>query len=360
MLIESELDLDVLLRSIVSASCELVGARYGALGVLSADGTELTNFITHGLTPEEGRRIGDMPKGHGLLGQVIIDAKTRRSDNLTHDPAAHGFPPNHPVMTTFLGVPVTHGNGRVFGNLYLTDKTGGSPFDDDDVAVVESFGRAAGLIVDEARLRQQMRQLTLTEERERLARDLHDTVIQRLFAVGLSLNGLLNTTLDHVAKQKVSTAIDDLDATIREIRTTIFEISRDRVATGSGFRARASAIVDEVATRLGLAASIAFDGAIDTLVGPDCADQASRALRELLTNVVRHAQASRVRVEVRAKVGRLELVVADDGQGFESSDGAGKGLDNVEARARDLGGEFSVVSSLGNGTIATWTARHLD
>jgi signal transduction histidine kinase len=281
LLIESDLDLSTLLQSIVVAASQLVGARYGALGISSPDGSKLTNFITCGLTDEQRRRIGDMPRGHGLLGEVMLTLSPRRSTDLAHDPAAHGFPPGHPVMTTFLGVPVPSRDGGVFGNLYLTDRLDGEPFDDDDEALLESFGHAAGLIVDEARLREQLRELILAEERERLARDLHDTVIQRLFAIGLSLQSTLACEIDDDARRRLESAIDDLDETVREIRTSIFEITHDALGSSNGLRARVLAIIDEVTTRLKLPVDVRFEGPIDATVGPVLKEHVVNVLREL-------------------------------------------------------------------------------
>ena len=360
MLIESDLDLSVLLRSIISVASELVGARYGALGVLSADGKELSNFITCGLSEEQERRIGDLPKGHGLLGEVIQHAHSRRSENLVTDPDFAGFPANHPIMKTFLGVPVMRGDGKVFGNLYLTDRLDGGPFTDDDEALLESFGRAAGLIVDEAQLRQKLRELTLSEERERLARDLHDTVIQRLFAVGLSLQSTLSADLPTPVADRIDAAVHDLDATIREIRTTIFEITRDRSSSASGFRSRVLTIINEVTTRLQLPVDVAFEGPLDTLVGPGCADQTSKTLRELLTNVVRHSEATRASVSLEVVGDELRVLVSDDGVGFDAATTSGRGLRNLAERARELGGSFEISRQATGGTLVVWAVRRLD
>ncbi len=357
LLIESELDLSVLLRSVVSVASELVDARYGALGVSSPDGTELHQFITYGMSADERERIGDLPRGHGLLGGVLHDASARRSTNIGHEPDSSGFPANHPVMKTFLGVPVLSGDGRVFGNLYFCDRRDGQPFTDEDEALVEAFGRAASLIVDKARLRAQLREFTLTEERERLARDLHDTVIQRLFAVGLSLQSVLSTSLDDAVRTRVTTSIDDLDATIREIRTTIFEITHERVTASAGLRSRVLSIIDEVTTRLELPVDVTFEGPLDTMVGPQAAGHVIKTLREVLTNVVRHAQASRVDVSVEMHDGTLTVRVLDDGVGFNASSTSGRGLRNLADRAAELEGSFDISRREDGGTLVVWSAR---
>ena len=360
LLIESDLDLSTLLQSIVGAACELVGARYGALGISNAQDTELTNFITVGLTEEQRRRIGDMPRGHGLLGEVMVKAAPRRSDDLLHDPDAHGFPSGHPVMTTFLGVPVMSRDGTMFGNLYITDRLDGEPFSDDDEALLESFGHAAGLIVDEAQLRDQLRELTLTEERERLARDLHDTVIQRLFAVGLSLQATLVSDLSEPARERISSAVDDLDETIREIRTTIFEIARERTVASAGLRSRVLSIIDEVTNRLSLPVDISFNGPVDTVVGPILSAHVISVLRELLTNAVRHSSADRVEVTIQVNNDSLELRVRDDGVGFSGDATVGRGIRNISERASEVAGHCEIIRGDPRGTIVIWTACRLD
>jgi signal transduction histidine kinase len=359
MLIESDLDLSVLLRSIVAVASELVHAKYGALGIVSDDGKELTNFITYGLSEEQSRRIGDLPKGHGLLGEVLHTMRNRRSDDLTKDPDSIGFPVNHPIMTTFLGVPVSSGTGKIFGNLYVTDHLDGLPFSDDDEALLEAFGRAASLIVDEARLRMQLRELTLSEERERLARDLHDTVIQRLFAVGLSLQSTLTWNLEPAVSERISSAVDDLDATIRQIRTTIFEITQERVAPSMGVRSRVLSLINEVTTRLNMPVDVSFEGPLDTMVGPILADHITNVTRELLTNAVRHAHAQRVELALEVSDAEVLLRVADDGVGFDGSVTSGRGLRNIADRASQVGGTFRASARPEGGTIVVWTATRM-
>jgi signal transduction histidine kinase len=360
MLIETDMDLTVLLRQVVVAASQLVGARYGALGVTAPSGTELSDFITCGLSAEQIERIGALPKGKGLLGELLHHPEPRRSTDVQHDPDAVGFPAGHPPMHTFLGVPVLSGDGLIFGNLYVTDRIDGEPFSDDDVALLEAFGRAASLIIDEARLREQLKDLTLTEERERLARDLHDTVIQRLFAVGLSLRTTLKLDMDDAVTHRISRAVDDLDATVKEIRAAIFEISHERPGSAKTLRTRVVGIVDEVTQRLGLPVDISFAGPVDTRIGPRCSDQVTRVLREILTNAVRHSGARHVAVHVSVDGDLLTLQVNDDGVGFDPRATSGRGLRNLTQRAEKLGGEFSVYAGDGGGTMVVWTAKELD
>jgi GAF domain-containing protein len=164
----------------------MTGARYGALGVLNDEKTALVEFITVGLDADEEAQIGPRPTGKGVLGLLVTDPLPLRLAHLGDHPDSFGFLPNHPPMTSFLGVPVKV-RDDVYGNLYLTDKVGWSEFTRDDVALVEALALAAGIAVENARLHQQVQDTAVYEDRDRLARDLHDQVIQRLFGLGLSL-----------------------------------------------------------------------------------------------------------------------------------------------------------------------------
>ena len=181
--VASDLDLPSMLRRITQSAVDLVDARYGALGVLDESKRRLGQFITIGIDDEGRHAIGHLPTGHGILGLLISDAKPLRLPDLSEHPASSGFPPNHPPMTSFLGVPIRV-RDEVFGNLYLTDKVSGEVFTDIDEELVVGLAGAAGVAIENARLSERVRTLALTEDRERIARDLHDTVIQRLFATG--------------------------------------------------------------------------------------------------------------------------------------------------------------------------------
>ena len=171
------------------------------------------------------------PRATGSSGSLIVDAKPLRLPDLREHPDSFGFPPHHPPMRSFLGVPIRV-RDEVFGNLYLTDKTTGrgrSP-----TSTRSSWSRlaaAAGVAIENARLHSRVQELALVEDRERIARDLHDTVIQRLFATGLSLQGtarLVRTDAD-AAVSRIEAAVDDLDLTVKHIRSAIFELESSRV-----------------------------------------------------------------------------------------------------------------------------------
>ena len=353
MAIGSEQSLADALRRITEVGAELVDARYAALGVLDESGSRLAEFITVGFSEEETARIGARPEGHGILGLLILDPKPLRLPDLHAHPDSFGFPPGHPPMTSFLGVPIRL-RGVVYGNLYLTDKADGQVFTDVDQELAVGLAAAAGLAIENARLHEQTRTAGLLDERERIARDLHDDVIQRLFATGLSLQAAAQTVEDPAAVARIMGAVDDLNVSIRQIRSTIFELNQRRSAEVS-LRGDIVAICDDAATTLGFAPRCDIQGPIDSTVVEPTRSHLLLCLRESLSNVARHAQASAVRVDVRVDGGRLALTVADDGVGYQHTAGRpSSGLDNMRVRAGALGGVFTIEPRSAGGTLMTW------
>jgi signal transduction histidine kinase len=359
LLIETDADIDGLLGRIIETASRLVGARYGALGVIAGDGVTLSRFITYGLDSEERGAIGPEPQGKGILGEIILHPSPLRIDDLAAHPKSFGFPANHPSMHRFLGVPVTTGDGHIYGNLYLTEPLDGEPFSEEAEQLVEAFGRAAGLVIDQEILRTSVRELTLSEERERLARDLHDTVIQRLFGVGLALQISLSSVLDDDVRSRINNVLDELDATIHEIRTTIFEIDQDQPFDQT-LEQRVAQLSGEVESRLGILAELKVASGIDGEIGQRCARHVVQALREILSNIVRHSEATVVEIQVDTTENLIEVIVRDNGVGFRPNMGAGRGLRNLASRARELGGDCTIDSDIGAGTMVRWTANRMD
>jgi signal transduction histidine kinase len=511
----SGLDLQGTLSRIVVAACELVNARYGALGVLRRDGTALSDFFTHGISDEQRAAIGPIPHGHGILGLLIREPHAVRLRDITNDPRAYGFPEHHPPMHTFLGVPLRI-RDEVFGNLYLTEKAGGAEFSDEDEQVVMALASAAGVAIENARLyqrgqqrqqwleggaaiveailggtqrddsldlvtrrarelagadlaaifvvqgdelevrvcsphdalergarlpiegtligqvarsgkpmaasdaddatsltateRQMLRlgpavaaplgsaegtqgvlivgvsgdvdvryleedvqlvgtfaaqaalahertraqavqaQLAVFEDRDRIARDLHDLVIQRLYASGLRLQGTLRLIGDPQATSRVQATIDDLDATIQEIRSTIFELHR---RTGDkSLTAELRAVLQEAESSYGLTPQWTVDGLVERAVPESVRPHLVATLREALANAGRHSGASQVNVHL--EVGRaVTLEVVDNGRGIPVGV-IESGLRNLRERAESLGGELEAVPSLPTGTRLRW------
>lgn len=352
--VSSGLDLTTVLQNIVESAIDLVDARYGALGVLDPSRTFLSEFITVGLDDEERAAIGEPPHGHGILGLLIVDPRRLRLSNLGEHPDSHGFPPGHPPMTSFLGVPIQL-HDRVFGNLYLTDKTTGEVFTDVDEELVVGLAAAAAIAIDNARLHAKVQDLAVLEDRERIARDLHDTVIQRLFASGLSLQGIARLVQDDRVSSKLAAAVEDLDVTVREIRTAIFGLEDTHRAPDS-LRARVLALSRDARPGLGLDPRIRFDGPVDNAVGEATAIELLAVLREALSNVARHADAHEVRITV-AVDDVVTLTVSDDGRGMDlrEPNAPGRGLQNMLARAQLLGGRLEVAAGAsGRGTVVRW------
>jgi signal transduction histidine kinase len=513
--IGTDLDLHSTLRRIVVAACRLTDARYGALGVIGSDRT-LTDFITHGLSEENHRLIGDLPHGHGVLGLLIEDPRPIRLPDITAHPRAYGFPEHHPMMRSFLGVPVRI-RDQVFGNLYLAEKAGGGQFTDDDEELMRALSVAAGAAIENARLYDQMRRrqrwleaageitgvllgeinraealrlvaerarevaqsdltlvliatgdtelvvevadgnvpekligtvvgaacgelgdvvrdrhiaivedlggiadwplplhtgpallvpliadgntlgalavayrpggtmiaegadvamietfagqaalaleraraqeereiLAVLGDRERIARDLHDVVIQRLFAAGMQLQGLASHGLRQQTRDRVDTVVEHLDTTIRDIRGAIFEL---RTPSAGGLRTELRALAEEARAALGFRPQLTTDGPIDSAV-PDLMRPAVTAvLQEALSNAARHARASAVTVEVTAGAGVLTVRVVDDGIGLPADVRSVGGLRNMQRRAEQYGGVCVWESVEPHGTALTWTA----
>lgn len=493
--ISSDLDQRSVLTRIVEAACELTGARYAALGVIGSDGS-LVEFVTTGMDDQQRELIGDLPRGHGILGLLIEQPLAIRLPVLSEHAHSVGFPPHHPPMTTFLGVPVRI-RGTVFGNLYLTEKAGGVTFTDQDELLVGALASAAGFVIDNARaygLSERRRQwleasasladalqppvdleralhlitraarslsgaratavlsyrydtartvasdpgdladvttaldeviatprtgfdiiavdhgpltalviplrahlaeraalvalfeagqaprgvedsellssfadqaalaldraqaladreeLAVISDRERIARDLHDVVIQRLFATGLQLQGVSMLAASPEIAERLDRAVTDLDQTIKDIRGTIFELQPERLGS---LRTELRYLVREYAAVLGHTPDVRTSGPVDNAVPGPVREHLLPVLREALSNVARHAHATHAEVVVHVTAHELSLTVLDDGVGL--TPGASEsGLRNARRRADGLGGTLELAARESRGTAFTW------
>lgn len=349
--VASETELDAVLALIVERVRPLVGARYAALGIVDRHG-DIERFVTAGMDAETQRKIGARPRGHGLIGLIIRENRAIRVSDVMTDERRHGFPPHHPDMHTFLGVPVPI-QGRSAGNLYLTEKEGGVDFTDDDLRIVELFARHAGIAIHNARLRAEVEHLAIGHERERIGQDLHDGIIQSLYAVGLSLEdvGELMHADPTDAEARVERAIESIHSTIRDLRSFIFGLRPDALED-SDLESALLAMAEE----LGRSTLMDVDVRVDaeaTRLDPEVTVQLLHLAREALSNVARHAAANRVRVRAASKQGGFVLEIEDDGRGFDPAVNPGHGhhgLANMRSRTEALGGTFQVESEIGTGT----------
>ena len=528
MAVTADLELAEVLTRIVRSGCELVDAKYGAMGVLGPDREHLVEFVSRGLTEEEHEAIGDLPSGRGVLGLLIHEPRPMRLRDIAAHPDSFGFPPNHPPMHSFLGTPVRI-RDEVFGNLYLTEKQGAAEFTTDDEAILVALAAAAGIAIENARqyersrrqrrwlqttgdvtqllfegrgegsamdilakrtrelseaqlamvalydedgdllvravrcgesseaveraraalgtvlhkghwreivaarepvllltrpgdptadnlsaevrelgesdlhgptallpiivgddeigvlavawaadaetfvenvvpllaaLAQQMglalvagrsqqdrSRLAMLEDRERIARDMHDLVIQRLFATGLSLQAAGRQAQAPTVATRLNEAVDELDAAIKDIRHTIFELHRERPTRE--LRAEIVDLVQGSTESLGFAADLTIEGPLDELAADLEADLVA-VIREGLANVARHARASSVTVRVTSDEA-IQIEVADDGVGVPSNV-VESGLDNLRQRAESRGGFLTVRRRKPHGTALVWQA----
>jgi signal transduction histidine kinase len=345
------LDVESVLQLIVDRVRALVGARYAAIGIVGDRG-RIESFITSGISPAERARLGDLPEGHGLLGLIITDGLTLRIPEIAAHPASYGFPPNHPPMHSLLGVPVRVKNRNV-GNLYLTDKIGAVEFDEDDQRLVELFALHAGIAIENARLHEAVQRLAVVDERERISKDLHDGVIQDLYAISLSLEDMAEIIVEQPdeAAARVDLAIDAVHATIGDLRGFI-----------TGLRGEILGRSDLVDLLIALAEPLTRDPTVEvdldlTTEPVDLPAHARSELlhvaREALSNVIRHAGAARVRIGLAVVDTGVRLEVVDDGIGFDPDVAARDGhygVANMRDRATALGGNLQIEAGPAGGT----------
>ena len=347
------LAVDRVLQVIVDRVRELIGAGYAALGIVDSEGV-IEEFITSGMTRGERDLIGPAPRGHGLLGLIIRENRSYRIADVMVDPRRHGFPPHHPEMHSFLGVPVTI-RGRTIGNLYLTEKAGG--FTEADQELVELFARHAAIAMENARLHDQVQRLAIVEERERIGRDLHDGVIQSIYAVGLSLEDVPDLMVEDPAEanRRVERAIESLDQTIRDIRNFIFGL-RPQLIDGVELVEGLAALADEF--RVNTMVDVELRAGADVgeiALGPERTLETLTVAREALSNIARHAKATRAQILVAAaeEGPGITLTIVDNGSGFDPAAPRGLGhlgLANMDARMVAIGGTLAVDSSPSHGT----------
>ncbi len=337
---------DDVLQVIVDQVRPLVGAQYAALGIVDANGV-MERFITAGMDGATRATIGNLPRGHGMLGLIVRENRSFRIPDIAVDARRFGFPPHHPPMHSFLGVPVTV-QGRSVGNLYLTNKTGADDFSEDDQGLVESFAIHAGIAIENARLHEQVQRLAIVDERERISKDLHDGIIQNLYAVGLSLEDvpeLVRSDPDEV-ERRVERAIDGLHLSIRDIRNFIFGL-RPELLSGTTLMNGLVAVVEEFRHNSMIDAELHV-GDMETEPDEGTTAHLLGVVNESLSNVARHSGATRATVFVESRrADGLKLVVEDNGHGFDQATVGAlghQGLVNMRSRVASVGGTMEIDS----------------
>ncbi|MDO3646291.1 sensor histidine kinase [Nocardia mangyaensis] len=525
LIVTAGLDLDNTLRSIVHTAIELVDAGYGALGVRETDeaSSQLAEFVYEGIDDRTRVMIGDLPRGHGVLGLLIAEPKPLRLSRLSDHPASVGFPAHHPPMDTFLGVPIQV-RDEVFGNLYLTEKANGLEFTEDDEVVVQALAAAAGIAIENARLyeqsrirqqwleatgevatellagsephqvlelvaqrglaltgsartflalpedpdavaeevtelvivagagadaehlvgqrlsladseagaafrsgspvsvdqlagdpiagagtefgaalilplragqsvtgvlttvlpagappltaaaqsmmaafadqaalalqladtQQRRRELDILSDRDRIARGLHDHVIQRLFAAGLSLQGTMQRARAPEVRTRLTETIDDIQAIVQDIRHSIFDLQSNTSADSAKYRKHLHGIILDMTADTGIRTTIRLAGPV-TVLEPPLSDDVEAVLREAVSNVVRHAHATTVSVELVIR-DEVTIEVGDDGIGLTGDPIHHSGLANLAVRAEQAGGTFTIEKRPDGGTLLRWSA----
>jgi signal transduction histidine kinase len=350
--IAGELDVDRVLQQIVDSVRDLVGARYAALGTFDGSG-RIERFITSGISDDVRRAIGPLPQGHGLLGTIIRDGATLRVPDIARHPDSYGFPPHHPAMRSLLGVPIRVGS-EIVGNFYLTEKVGAAAFGDDDQELVEMFAVHAGIAIQNARLHQEVQSLAIVGERLRISRDLHDGIIQSIYAVSLSLEEALERFEAEPAEatDRVDRAIDRLHTTISDIRTFIVGLGPE---TGTSLADALQSMAQELLAGTGIALDAHLDGAddVERRLPAEGVHELVQIAREAISNVARHSGASRAELRLDATRDGATLTVSDDGAGFDPRAKLGSGhfgLANLRDRAAAIAGSLSIETRADSGT----------
>lgn len=350
--ISAELSLEQVLQKVARAAQQLLNVKYAALGLHDGEG-RLSRLITVGIDPEEHKKIGPLPVGRGLLGHLLHRGEPIIVNNISGHPSSVGFPENHPPMNRLLGVPI-YSKGRLFGALYLTDKRDGSAFVETDQQLVEMLAVHAATAIENAQLYEQTQRLAVLEERERFARDLHDGIIQSIYAVGLALDQakLDIRPTNYAAREQIEISLKSLASVIKDIRNYIFDL-RPEALKYEGLKARLEGLIKElrVNTLLPIKANVAPD--VDTFLTETQARHIFHISHEALSNAARHAKANHISYSISREDNKVTVLIEDDGVGFDVHPRitpGHHGLANIQARAAQLDAFFDIDSNPNGGT----------
>ncbi|MBB6171494.1 signal transduction histidine kinase [Nocardiopsis mwathae] len=343
-------DTDEVLRLVARRARLMSDADLALVALPERDQDRLTVRVCEGFQGDKGRGRAVDASGT-LVGQVYNRGEPRLADVTTHPSLGAAFLKElglGPVLLVPFGPP-----DRVRGVLIVGNRPGRSPFPDAVQDMLSTFADHAAVALELAEARDDAERLSVLEDRDRIARDLHDIVIQRLFATAMSLMGAANRIADKESTERVQRAVDDLDDTIRQIRSTIFELQHTAEGGADWLRSQIVDMVNGAAGTLGFAPRLLLEGPIDSAVDPGIADHLLAVLQEALSNVARHAGASQVGVDIRVADEAVAVQVEDDGSGVPEG-GRRSGLNNVRTRAEELGGLFELRPRDGGGTVFHW------
>ncbi|MEW1840561.1 GAF domain-containing sensor histidine kinase [Nonomuraea angiospora] len=335
------------LQVIVRSAQRLLDARYAALGVPDDEGS-FGEFVAEGITDKQWDAIGPLPRQHGMLGAMLREGSPVRLPDLRKDPRFEWWPKAHPVMKDFLGVPIRDGD-QVLGIIFLANKRTPGGFTQDDQELLTLFAAHAAIALTNARLYERGRELAMLEERNRVARELHDAVTQKLFSLRLTAqaaSAMLDRAPEKAAaelervQRLAGEALSELRAVIVELRPA--ELDRHGLAETLRKHVR---LLDRLHPSL-----VTFECVELPAVDPAVEVAVLRVAQEALHNALRHAQAASVSVRLAFADGKLVLIVRDDGNGFEQADSRGLGLVSMRDRAESVGGVMTVESAHGSGT----------
>src|SRR3954452_1322129 len=350
--IASELSVEPILEKLVHSARELVDARYAALGVPDGRGG-FAQFITAGMSDELVPKMGPLPRTHGLLGAMLESEPPYRTADIRRDPRFRGWwPAAHPQMRSFLGVPIVSRSG-IIGAFYVTDKDGAAEFGEEDQRLIEMLAAHAAVAIEKARLYERSRELSIVEERNRLARELHDSVTHQLFGVSLTAEAAATVLDDDPAQARVQLArLQELTReAMEELRSLIFELRPPDVES-EGLLVALRKHVDVLRRVYRRDVGLHVDG--DPELPPETGSEVLRIVQEALQNALRHSSAERLDVFLDADDGMVRVRVVDDGSGFDPGAPGLRarrlGLTSMEERARSVGGRLSITSRPGEGT----------
>jgi signal transduction histidine kinase len=349
--VTTQLDVREVLQTIVASARSLLDARYAALGVPDEHGS-FAQFVVDGISDEQWRRIGPLPRQHGILAVMLREDRPQRLSDIRADPRFGGWPRAHPDLVDFLGVPIRNGD-ETLGAIFLANKRSGGGFTEADERLLGTLAAHAAIALTNARLYERARELSIIDERTRIAGELHDAVAQKLFSLRLTARAaaaLIEREPDR-ARRELGTVADLASEALAELRTIVVEL-RPAALDEDGLVATLRKQV-EVLDRAHTAA-VRFTAERVRALPAAQEEAVLRIAQEALHNALRHAGADQVRVDLRGADGGAVLTVRDDGGGFDVAEaklGSRRlGLASMRDRAHGVGGELAITSAPGAGT----------